>query len=1015
MVASDRFVLFVRSVFPLLILMVGIGISVLVYTKAEDNDVKAINNTLALRSEWRALDLQHKLLDASAPIEALAGFMFVSGDIASDGNKIYLDEFQRFAIIAKGSSSIARLMWAPLVSSEDRAGFETDVRLEDDTPKFAIVEHGPDTAMVAASLRNQYLPVRFEERFEADSELRGFDLLSNPAILAAAESARDSGRAIASVPFAPASRGQGGRRYLIMRPIYRGGQLPTTVEERQTSIIGYVAGTVPIVEMFESAIQNTPAIVETLSMFVDHQSDLPFAVPEGQFRPGEDHVRAGSGALGGPAPGAIRIAKSFDELGLTWTFVFDFAPDVVARMKSPARLWYLGGGALLTLLLASFVFSLQRRQSAVEALVLERTRDLNIKTEALSAIIKASPLATAALDTEHRITHWNSAAEKLYGYSSAEMIGKQFSCIPDDQEEAFRVLLDRVAKGEAVRGVEMPLRRKDGTTFQAAVWAAAFLDSAGVSQGSIFKVEDITERIRGERELRRQRDTAQNYLDVAGVMILAVNSDGTVASINRKGCAILGYEGPEGIVGTSWIDNFIPERLRTETRIAFDRQFNGGEPPAGYYEHPVLTKRGEERVIAWQNANLIDDHGRRVATLSSGEDVTERKRVEEQLQQSQKMEAVGRLTGGVAHDFNNLLTVILGNLEQVREKVEGDSRVTRQIDSAIGAGRRGADLTHRLLAFSRRQPLEPKSIDVNKRIADLVPLLSHTIGETIQVKPMLGGSLWNVVVDPGQLESSIMNLAVNARDAMPNGGILGFTTENLVVDHDFSITHQALVPGNYVRISVSDTGTGMTSDVIDQAFEPFFTTKEVGKGTGLGLSMIYGFVKQSGGYVSIYSEIGVGTTVSMLLPADQAEPARIVASKAMAAPRTGTEKILVVEDDPEVLSVVVSFLEALGYQTIEARGVSEGFELFVANPGIDMILTDLILPGGINGAEFARRARALRPATKVLFMSGYTEDIVMHNARLDSAVVLLRKPFTRAQLAEKVRTVIDAAPAMAAQ
>jgi CheY-like chemotaxis protein len=380
------------------------------------------------------------------------------------------------------------------------------------------------------------------------------------------------------------------------------------------------------------------------------------------------------------------------------------------------------------------------------------------------------------------------------------------------------------------------------------------------------------------------------------------------------------------------------------------------------------------------------------------------------------MEAVGRLTGGVAHDFNNLLTIVLGNLELVRERVAGDPKMMRQIDSALSAGRRGADLTHRLLAFSRRQPLEPVSVDTNKRIAELVPLLSRTIGETIQVKQhIVGAPLWRVVVDPGQFESSIMNLAVNARDAMPGGGVLGITSENQVVDLDYAAQHPGLVTGNYVRISVSDTGIGMSPEVVAQAFEPFFTTKEVGKGTGLGLSMIYGFVKQSGGHATIYSEVGVGTTVTLLLPADPSDREQIAQRVQIVVPKTGTEKILVVEDDPEVLNVTISFLDALGYQTLQAGSVREGFDLFKANPDIGMILTDVILPGGEDGADFARQARALRPDAKVLFMSGYTEDVVMHNGRLDAGVVLLRKPFTQAQLAEKVRAVIDAAPPLAAE
>jgi signal transduction histidine kinase/CheY-like chemotaxis protein len=391
--------------------------------------------------------------------------------------------------------------------------------------------------------------------------------------------------------------------------------------------------------------------------------------------------------------------------------------------------------------------------------------------------------------------------------------------------------------------------------------------------------------------------------------------------------------------------------------------------------------------------------------------IDEHMAVSERLRQSQKMESVGRLTGGVAHDFNNVLAVILGNLELIRDRVSQDAKLVRQIDSAISAGQRGADLNHRLLAFSRQQALEPKPTDVNHRIADLVPMLSRTLGEAIEIRQKLGASVWNAVIDPSQFDNSILNLAVNARDAMAGGGWLEIATENVNVDGAYAVQRENLAPGDYVKVSVSDCGTGMTPEVVAQAFEPFFTTKGVGKGTGLGLSMIYGFAKQSGGHASIYSEVGVGTTITLLLPrdaGDEGQEADFLPSRSTA--KTGSEKILVVEDDPEVRAVTVSFLELLGYRTLEAGRVQEGMEVIRAHPEIDMLMTDVILPGGEDGGSLARQAKELRPHLGVLFTSGYTEDVITHQGRLDPGVVLLRKPFTKLQLAEKIRFVLDGSP-----
>jgi nitrogen-specific signal transduction histidine kinase/CheY-like chemotaxis protein len=397
------------------------------------------------------------------------------------------------------------------------------------------------------------------------------------------------------------------------------------------------------------------------------------------------------------------------------------------------------------------------------------------------------------------------------------------------------------------------------------------------------------------------------------------------------------------------------------------------------------------------------------AILGIFQDVTERIRLEDQLRQAQKMEAVGQLTGGVAHDFNNLLAVIMGNLELLLEQVERGSKAFSLATRALAAGGRGADLTHRLLAFSRRQPLQPVPVDVNELIRGMHELLIRTLGEDVDIELVGGAGLWQCDVDPGQLENAILNLSINARDAMPGGGRLTIETSNARVDDAYAAALENVAAGQYVLLAISDTGTGMDKDVIAQAFDPFFTTKEVGKGSGLGLSMIYGFVKQSGGHARIYSELGEGTTMKLYLPRSTVKgaPMAAVNASAMAGTKERGETILVVEDDAEVRTVTVTILGDLGYEVLEAGTAAAGLTQLERNPGINLMIADIVLPGGMGGRELADEACRLRSGLKVLYVSGYAENALSHHGRLDEGVQLLVKPFRQADLAAKIRQILD--------
>jgi signal transduction histidine kinase len=389
-------------------------------------------------------------------------------------------------------------------------------------------------------------------------------------------------------------------------------------------------------------------------------------------------------------------------------------------------------------------------------------------------------------------------------------------------------------------------------------------------------------------------------------------------------------------------------------------------------------------------------------------EVERRELAEQALRQAQKMEAVGQLTGGVAHDFNNLLTIILGNLSIAKRGVV-EARAERALDNALTGAQRAAQLTQRLLAFARRQPLDPRAVDANKLIVGMSDLLTRTLGETIELETISGAGLWTIEVDPSELEAAILNLALNARDAMPAGGKLTIETSNAYLDDVYCQEHPGLTPGQHVVIAVTDSGEGMSAETIEKAFEPFFTTKETGKGTGLGLSQVYGFIKQSQGHVKIYSEVGQGTTVKLYLRRFDGDHVQTPTSAALVDSERGRgETILIVEDDDGVREYAAEILRDLNYQILEARDAASALKMVEAGKKFDLLLTDVVLPGK-NGRELAMEVERRRPGIKVIFMTGYSRNAIVHQGRLDRGTELIPKPLTEAVLARRIRLVLDGA------
>ena len=520
-----------------------------------------------------------------------------------------------------------------------------------------------------------------------------------------------------------------------------------------------------------------------------------------------------------------------------------------------------------------------------------------------------------------------------------------------------------------------------------------------------------------EAQLASLRSERQFRLLVQGVTDYAIymlDPEGAVSSWNTGAEQIKGYTADE-IVGQHFSRFYTPEdrAARTPWKALETAKREGRFAAEGWRQRKDGSRFWASVVID----AIRDEAGVLIGFAKVTRDLTERREAQQQLErsqqalfQSQKMEAVGQLTGGVAHDFNNLLTGITGSLDMVKTRLAQGriNELERYITAAQGAAARAATLTHRLLAFSRRQTLEPKAVDANRLVANMEELVRRTVGPGVTIETVLAAGLWPCFCDPHQLENALLNLCINARDAMPEGGAVTVETANTWVDQAGAMERD-LQPGQYVAICVTDTGAGMAPEVVARAFDPFFTTKPPGKGTGLGLSMIYGFAKQSGGQARIYSELGQGTTVKIYLPRHRGKPAEDAPGEdQVQLPRAEAgETVLVVDDEPTVRMLVGDTLAELGYQAIEAADAASGLKVLQSDVKIDLLITDVGLPGGMDGKRMVDEARAKRPRLKVLFITGYAENAAVSNGRLEPGMHMLSKPFPIEKLAARIRSIIE--------
>ena len=782
---------------------------------------------------------------------------------------------------------------------------------------------------------------------------------------------------------------------------------------------------------------------------------------------------------------------------------------------------------------ARLIDEMRAKTAALEHEVEERRRteaardQLAVRERLFSAAVESSDDSIVMQTLDGIIIGWNTAAERLYGYTAEEAVGQPTSILlPPDRREEGKDYLRRIATGERIEHFETVRLRKDGSPVEISVSLSPIRGDSGEIIGASGTARRLTDARRTERALQQQIEERRQLFDASEDLIMIMNSRGHIVQVSPSSQTVLGYP-PDEMIGRSGVDFIHPAHLdqsreemralrrgghprladtrcihkdgrevwlswlgnwsdqakrfffvgrdmtearhaeeslresellarnivetaldafvQTDERSTILNWSSRAEELFGWRRDEALGRNGVDLIVAESERERVKAGLARFLESQDGQtlnrrrelmvrrrdgkefkaelsvtalrrregilfnvfyrDLTDKIASEERIRHAEKMEAVGQLTGGVAHDFNNILTVITGTIEILADAVAKEpelAAITKMIDEAAG---RGAELTQHLLAFARKQPLQPREIDINSLIIDTAKLLRPTLGEQIQIESVFEDESCVAVVDPNQLTTAILNLALNARDAMPGGGKLIVETGAAYLDEVYASVND-VPPGHYVLIAVSDTGTGIPANMLARVFDPFFTSKGPGKGTGLGLSMVYGFIKQSTGHIKIYSEEGHGTTIKMYLPPGKT-PTAVGEGVMPATIEGGHETILVVEDDRLVRDYVLAQLHSLGYVTLQAANAAEALAIVATGKPFDLLFTDVIMPGKLNGRQLADEVSKTRPDLRVVYTSGYTENAIIHHGRLDLGVLLLAKPYRKSDLARIIRKALS--------
>jgi PAS domain S-box-containing protein len=649
-------------------------------------------------------------------------------------------------------------------------------------------------------------------------------------------------------------------------------------------------------------------------------------------------------------------------------------------------------------------------------------------------VLFSLPVMLHSMDSSGRMNSANPLWLRNLGYAASDVVGRSFSeFLPvETRSKLITTIYPKYLVTGDCTAEEILITRKDGSLATVLLTMIALRGDKGRLQRSMCLLDDVTDRKIAEIA------SARNDNRFRGAFV--ASSQG-MAIISANGQVELANDSLKKFLGRTDID---------QAAIAFDelihrddrghylngiRQLVGGEISSLQHDIRYMNRDGKVMHGATAVSLVKNDKGAVEQMIVQVGDITDRKQVNERLQKAQKMEAVGQLTGGLAHDFNNLLTIIIGNLQLLDGKLAADDKSNKRLQESIDAARKGADLTRQLLAFARKQELEPQDVGINGLVKGMESLIARTIGENIELRVNIMDGDPRALIDPSQLESAVLNLAINARDAMQSSGKLTIETQPAYLDHDYAKLNPDVAPGQYVMIAVTDTGVGMSSELLEKVFQPFFTTKPVGQGTGLGLSMVYGFIKQSGGHIAVYSELGHGTSVKMYLPrrmhsgearpVDSAAPVAAVVSAAASAPVAVTQeasppqpvsaapearkpKILVVEDQEAVRAVACGFLEDFGYDIIEAGDGFEALAKLQEHDDIDLMFSDVVMPGGMNGFDLAQAAQSMKPQLKIVHTTGYPKGAMVHQdePRFKEGFIIM-KPYRREDLQKMIKDALE--------
>lgn len=994
-----------RNIIFAIILVLGIALSILVAVSSYSAEKKLIIQQFNEAVENRYSALKREIENNLAVLPSFQALYYHSRKHAH----IEGSEFGYFTSqILKQHSSIQALEWIPRVPDSQREAYEMAARREG-FPDFQFTERTAQGKMKRTEKRKEYFPVYFVEPYKGNEIALGFDLASNPTRLKALELARKTGEIIASARITLVQETKSQFGFIVFAPIYRKGMVVNSDPARWGNLEGFALGVFRISDIVEKATHYLKP--ESIEFFI---YDASAPEKEQLLYTHESRIRK-TPLLNQEEPETdLRQAKMLEVAGREWLIIYSATPDYIAASKSqrPWRLFLTG--LVFTCLVSGFLFISARHVAEVEKSskdlsnsnrkleneIMERKRTeaaIEVSEQKLRALYNTVNDAILIVDLEGRILDVNNIICERLGYRRDELL-KMTPRNFDTPEYAAKVterLAEIIQSGSAI--FETAWVTHDGRIIPTEMSARAIEYEGKPAMLSIAR--DITERKQAEAVIQSLTLRYKAILASLPDIIMEVDNNRVYTWANNAGYEFFG----DDVIGREAAFYFEGEQ---GTYNMVQPLFKGSEEII-YVESWQRRKDGEKRLLAWWCRVLKNSEGNVTGALSTARDITDHKKLEDQLRQAQKMEAIGTLAGGIAHDFNNILNVIIGYSGMVLDRLGDDLLSREQMNEVINAAERAANLTKRLLVFSRKQVVEVKPVNVNEIIIGMEKMLSRIIGEDIVFAMEFTDRKMISMADAGQIEQVLMNLITNARHAMPKGGKLTISTGIKEMDDAYIEAYGYGKTGTYALISIADTGSGIDAETQMKIFEPFFTTKGIGEGTGLGLSMAYGIIKQHDGFIKVYSEQGKGTEFKIYLPLIEEEVANGLEVEAFVPIKGGTETVLVAEDDASLRKLVRVVLEPFGYTVITAEDGEEAIAKYKENRDkIQLVILDMILPKK-SGKEIYEEIRKVSPDIKVLFATGYTMDIIITQEMIAKDMDFMLKPVSPKDLQRKVREILD--------